>query len=142
MKILAVLSATRNPALPDVPSVAETVPGYDASSWQGFFAHAGTPKPIVDKLNAALVADLKRPETAERFKGSASWRNRTPRTNSGLSSPTRAPSGARSSAPPVSSRSDYLNLRRLHMDAMQDAMEIGTSTNSVAMTMMRPDRIA
>ena len=54
--------------MPDVPTVAETVPGYDASSWQGFFAHAGTPKPIVDKLNAALVADFKRPETAERFK--------------------------------------------------------------------------
>ncbi len=68
VKILAVLSATRNPALPDVPSVAETVPGYDASSWQGFFAHAGTPKPIVGKLNAALAADFKRPETAERFK--------------------------------------------------------------------------
>ncbi len=68
VKILAVLSATRNPALPDVPSVAETVPGYDASSWQGFFVHAGTPKPIVGKLNAALAADFKRPETAERFK--------------------------------------------------------------------------
>ena len=37
-------------------------------SWQGFFARAGTPKPIVDALNAALVADLKRPETAARFK--------------------------------------------------------------------------
>jgi tripartite-type tricarboxylate transporter receptor subunit TctC len=68
VKILAVLSAKRNPALPDVPSVAETVPGYDASSWQGFFAHAGTPKPIVGKLNAALAADFKRQETAERFK--------------------------------------------------------------------------
>jgi tripartite-type tricarboxylate transporter receptor subunit TctC len=68
LKILAVLSAKRDPDMPDVPSVAETIPGYDASSWQGFFARAGTPKPIVDKLNAALVADLKRPETTERFK--------------------------------------------------------------------------
>jgi tripartite-type tricarboxylate transporter receptor subunit TctC len=68
LKILAVLSAKRNPEMPDVPSVAETVPGYDASSWQGFFAHAGTPKPIVGKLNAALAADFKRPETADRFK--------------------------------------------------------------------------
>ena len=44
------------------------MPGYSSQSWQGFFAHAGTPKPIVDKLNAALAADFKRPETAERFK--------------------------------------------------------------------------
>jgi tripartite-type tricarboxylate transporter receptor subunit TctC len=68
LKILAALSGQRNPAMPDVPSVAETVPGYDAKSWQGFFARAGTPPNIVDKLNAALVADLKQPETAERFK--------------------------------------------------------------------------
>jgi tripartite-type tricarboxylate transporter receptor subunit TctC len=68
LKILAVLSSKRNPDMPDVPSVAETVPGYDAKSWQGFFARAGTPKAIVDKLNAALVADLKRPETVARFR--------------------------------------------------------------------------
>ena len=67
LKLLAVLSNTRDPDMPDVPSLAETVPGYDAKSWQGFFAHSGTPKPIVDKLNAALVADLKLPETAKRF---------------------------------------------------------------------------
>ena len=68
LKILAVLSSQRNPEMPDIPSVAETVPGYDAMSWQGFFARAGTSKTIVDKLNTALVSDLKRPETADRFK--------------------------------------------------------------------------
>ena len=68
LKILAVLSGKRDPDMPDVPSIAETVPGYDAQSWQGFFARAGTPRAIVDKLNAALVADLKRPETTARFK--------------------------------------------------------------------------
>jgi tripartite-type tricarboxylate transporter receptor subunit TctC len=68
LKILAVTSGKRNPEMPDIPAIAETVPGYDAQSWQGFFARAGTPKEIVDKLNAALVADLKRPETAARFK--------------------------------------------------------------------------
>jgi tripartite-type tricarboxylate transporter receptor subunit TctC len=68
LKLLAVLAAKRNPEFPNVPSVAETVPGYDASSWQGFFARAGTPKPIVGKINAALAVDFKRPETAERFK--------------------------------------------------------------------------
>jgi tripartite-type tricarboxylate transporter receptor subunit TctC len=68
LKLLAVLSSKRDPDMPNVPAVSETVPGYDGSSWQGFFARAGTPQPIVNKLNAALVADLKRPETAARFK--------------------------------------------------------------------------
>jgi tripartite-type tricarboxylate transporter receptor subunit TctC len=68
LKLLAVLSAKRDPDMPNVPALSETVPGYEGSSWQGFFARAGTPQPIVDKLNAALVADLKRPETAARFK--------------------------------------------------------------------------
>src|SRR5262249_60408813 len=68
VKPLAVLSAKGNPELPGVPPLAETVAGYDASSWQGFFARAGTPPPIIDNLNAALAADFKRPETAERFK--------------------------------------------------------------------------
>jgi tripartite-type tricarboxylate transporter receptor subunit TctC len=67
LKALAVLSAKGNPELPGVPPLAETVAGYDASSWQGFFARAGTPQPIIDKLNAALAADFKRPETAKRF---------------------------------------------------------------------------
>jgi tripartite-type tricarboxylate transporter receptor subunit TctC len=51
-----------------VPTVGETVPGYDAQSWQGLFARAGTPKPIIEKVGAALAADLKQPQTAARFK--------------------------------------------------------------------------
>jgi tripartite-type tricarboxylate transporter receptor subunit TctC len=68
VKLLAVLSKTRDPDMPDIPALAEAVPGYEAQSWQGFFAHAGTPKDIVDRLNAPLVAELKKPETAKRFK--------------------------------------------------------------------------
>ena len=68
VKALAVLSAKGNAELPGVPALAESVPGYDASSWQGFFARAGTPRPIIDKLNAALAADFKRPQTAARFR--------------------------------------------------------------------------
>ena len=68
LKLLAVLSGKRDPDMPNVPTLAETVPGYEGSSWQGLFARAGTSQPIIDKLNAALVADLKRPETAARFK--------------------------------------------------------------------------
>jgi len=68
LKLLAVLSGMRNPDMPGVPSLAETVPGYEGQSWQGLFARAGTPKSIVETLNAALVADLKKPETAARLK--------------------------------------------------------------------------
>jgi tripartite-type tricarboxylate transporter receptor subunit TctC len=68
MKILAVASGTRNKDMPDVPTIAETLPGYEANYWQGLLAPAGTPKGIVDKINNTLVADLKRPETAQRFK--------------------------------------------------------------------------
>jgi tripartite-type tricarboxylate transporter receptor subunit TctC len=67
LKLLAMLSPKRDPDMPDVPALAETVPGFEGQSWQGFFARAGTPQPIVDALNAALVADLKKPETAKRF---------------------------------------------------------------------------
>lgn len=68
LRLLAVLSSKRDPDMPDIPALAETVPGYEAQSWQGFFAHAGTSKAIIDRLNAALVAELKKPETTERFK--------------------------------------------------------------------------
>lgn len=68
LKLLAVLASKRDPDMPDIPALAETVPGYEAQSWQGFFARAGTPKTIIDRLNAALVAELKKPETTERFK--------------------------------------------------------------------------
>jgi len=68
LKLLAVLSPKRDPGMPDIPALAETLPRYEGQSWQGFFARAGTPRPIVDRLNAALVAVLKQPETTARFK--------------------------------------------------------------------------
>jgi tripartite-type tricarboxylate transporter receptor subunit TctC len=68
LKMLAVTSLQRNKDMPDIPTIAETVPGYEAIGWQGLLARAGTPRDIVDKINKALVPDLKRPETAERFK--------------------------------------------------------------------------
>ena len=68
LKLIAVLGAKRDADMPAVPTVGETVPGYDAQSWQGLFARAGTPKPIIEKVSAALAADLKRPQTAARFK--------------------------------------------------------------------------
>jgi tripartite-type tricarboxylate transporter receptor subunit TctC len=50
--MLGVGSSKRIPQLPDVPAIAETVPGYEAFSWFGLFAPAATPKDIVAKINA------------------------------------------------------------------------------------------
>jgi tripartite-type tricarboxylate transporter receptor subunit TctC len=68
LKLIALLGDKRDPDMPNVPTVGETVPGYAAESWQGLFARAGTPKDIVDTIAKILAADLKRPETIARFK--------------------------------------------------------------------------
>ncbi len=68
VKLLAITSLTRNKDMPEIPTVAETVPGYEAVGWQGLLAKSGTPKSIVEKLNRLLVADLKLPATEKRFK--------------------------------------------------------------------------
>jgi tripartite-type tricarboxylate transporter receptor subunit TctC len=60
---LATTGQTRSAVLPDVPTVIEAgVPGYEATIWLGLMAPAGTPKPIIDKLNAAVNAMVKRPD--------------------------------------------------------------------------------
>jgi tripartite-type tricarboxylate transporter receptor subunit TctC len=53
---LAISSAERSPLLPDVPPVADTLPGFDVVFWQGLFAPAGTPEPVVARIGAALRA--------------------------------------------------------------------------------------
>ena len=68
LKLIALLGAKRDPDMPSVPTVGETVPGYEAQSWQGLFARAGTLKPIVDDIARYLAADLKRTETVAKFK--------------------------------------------------------------------------
>jgi len=68
LKALAVTSATRSPLLPDVPSITEF--GYkefDDYTWFGFFAPAGTPPAIVEKLNAALNRAMESVDTVEKF---------------------------------------------------------------------------
>jgi len=65
---LAVTSARRSPALPDLPTIAEAaLPGYEAVQWYGVFATGGTPREIVVKLNAAIVRALHDPGVRERF---------------------------------------------------------------------------
>ena len=63
VRALATSGKTRSNVLPNVPTVIEAgVPGYEATIWLGLMAPAGTPKPVIDKLNAAVNAAIKRPD--------------------------------------------------------------------------------
>ena len=68
LRAIAVTSAKRSAALPDVPTIAESgLPGFDASSWFAIFAPAKTPPEIVQKLNAEVLKALADPELQKRF---------------------------------------------------------------------------
>src|SRR6516225_7651921 len=67
LRALAVATATRSEALPDVPTVGEFVPGYEASSWSGLGAPRATPAEIVDKLNKEVNAALDHPKMKARL---------------------------------------------------------------------------
>ena len=68
LKALALATSKRIEALPQVPTIVEAgYPDMVSSSWQGVFVPAGTPRPIVEKLYAALIATMDSPETKERF---------------------------------------------------------------------------
>ena len=69
LRALGVTSAQRASGLPELPAIAETVPGYDASFWFGIFAPAGTPRPIVERLSAEINDILKQPALRDRYKG-------------------------------------------------------------------------
>ena len=68
LRPLAVTTAKRSPELPDVPTIAEAgVPGYEATSWFGLFAPAGTPTPVVAQLNKAIVKVLNLPDVKKKI---------------------------------------------------------------------------
>lgn len=65
---IAVTTAKRSPELPNVPTIAEAgVPGYEATSWFGMFAPAGTPAPVLAKLNSALVKVLNQADVKKKI---------------------------------------------------------------------------
>jgi tripartite-type tricarboxylate transporter receptor subunit TctC len=67
LRPLAVLGAVRSPALPDVPAVAESVPGFEVSNWIGLFGPAGMPPAIVERLNAEVQKIMRSPEIQKRL---------------------------------------------------------------------------
>ncbi|MBR1270995.1 tripartite tricarboxylate transporter substrate binding protein [Bradyrhizobium sp. AUGA SZCCT0222] len=68
LKLLAVASPARLPALPDVPTIAETLPGFEAVAWYGIVAPPDTPKNITDKINADVNEVLRQPEVQEQLR--------------------------------------------------------------------------
>jgi len=67
LRALGVTSAKRTALVPDIPTIAETVPGYEFIGWYSLFAPAKTPAGILNKLNAVIVKSLTIPEFRERF---------------------------------------------------------------------------
>jgi tripartite-type tricarboxylate transporter receptor subunit TctC len=67
LRALAVTTAQRSAELPDVPTVGDTVKGYEASAWFGMGAPKNTPKPVIDKLNKEINAILAEPDIKKRL---------------------------------------------------------------------------
>ena len=69
LRALGVTSKTRSPQLPNVPAIAETLPGFENLGWFGFMVPAGTPKEVVDKIYRDTVKALETPDVKNRFEG-------------------------------------------------------------------------
>lgn len=67
---LGVSSAKRSPVLPDVPAIAEKIPGFSGTLWIGLFAPKGTPKPVIDRLQKEMQITLANPELKEKLTAS------------------------------------------------------------------------
>ena len=65
VRAIAVTGVKRHPDFPDLPTVAETFPGYDVTSWYGLSAPAGTPQAVIDVISAALRKALANPDTVK-----------------------------------------------------------------------------
>ncbi|HWV41851.1 tripartite tricarboxylate transporter substrate binding protein [Pseudorhodoplanes sp.] len=68
IRIIALAEVKRSPDLPGVPTISETIPGVDTFTWVGIFAPLGTPKPIVDRVNAIVAETIKKPDVIAKLK--------------------------------------------------------------------------
>jgi tripartite-type tricarboxylate transporter receptor subunit TctC len=73
LRALAVTTATRSEALPDLPTIGDFVPGYEASTWNGVCAPKNTPAEIVDRLNREINAGLADPKLKARLADAGAW---------------------------------------------------------------------
>ena len=98
LKLLAVSSAKRVSLVPDVPTMAETLPGYDVGSWYAVLATAGTPRAVIDKLSQASIAAVTTPDDPVPA-GRAGHRRRTDESAAARQQtrPPNTSAGARSS---------------------------------------------
>jgi tripartite-type tricarboxylate transporter receptor subunit TctC len=69
IRLIAVSTPERLATVPDLPTVAETVPGFDSVSWNGFLAPAGTPEPIIEAIRTEIAAFVKKPDIVKRLTG-------------------------------------------------------------------------
>ena len=70
VKMIATTAARRIPSLPELPTIAESgLPGFEAGGWYGFFTTAGTPRPVLEKLNAGIVRALSSPDLSAKIEG-------------------------------------------------------------------------
>jgi tripartite-type tricarboxylate transporter receptor subunit TctC len=67
LRPLAISSATRHPALPNLQTISETLPGVEMTSWLGFVGPAGTPRPVVDRLNSEVRAIVALPDVRQKL---------------------------------------------------------------------------
>ena len=67
MRLIAISAAHRDPAMPDVPTIAETVPGFEMTPWWGLFAPAGTPREVVTRINTETVRILALPDVKANY---------------------------------------------------------------------------
>jgi tripartite-type tricarboxylate transporter receptor subunit TctC len=69
LNVIGVATEKRTPLAPEVPTLAESLPGFFANSWYGLFAPAGTPRPVIDRILSISTQVLKAPDMAERLAG-------------------------------------------------------------------------
>ena len=73
LRILAVTSAKRSHEIPDIPSIAETIPGYDASLWQGLSAPRSTPRTVIERVQRGVLKALESPDVKLAFERSGTY---------------------------------------------------------------------